>query len=211
MKPFSSSLKALCSACVIAFTLNGCAAAVLGGAALGAHTIADRRSAGAIYDDGMMEVRIHTQASQELKKRYETQGITTSSPEISVISYDRRILLLGQLVHLGDKAYVESVARHQSNARDVFNYIQISPLKRTAADVAHDTWITSKLRARLLNIPGVYPGHVKVATFNGNVYVMGILTPAQQNATTEVIRTTPGVQQVITLYQNYLPNPTQTQ
>lgn len=210
MKTFSGSLKTWLSAAFIVGTLSGCAAAILGGAAVGANAVADRRSAGAMSDDGMMELRIQNKVREELNKRYVQTGLMGLSPEISVISYNRRILLLGQVADQSHRDYAESVARHESDAKTVFNHIQITHLPRTAANITNDTWITSKLRSRLLNVQGVYAGHVKVVTYNGVVYAMGILTPAQQVAVTEVIRTTPGVQQVVTLYENYLPNPTQT-
>lgn len=210
MKTVSGSLKTWVCASLVATVLSGCAAAVLGGAVAGGNAIADRRSAGSMSDDGMMELRVYTQSSEELHRRYAQAGIVGIEPELSVISYDRRILLLGQVATEADRAYVESVAKYESNAKAVFNYIQVSNLKRTATHVANDTAITTKLRSRLLNVQGVYPGHVKVVTFNNVVYAMGILTPAQQTAVTETIRTTPGVAQVVTLYENYLPDPTQT-
>lgn len=210
MKPISGSLKTLISICVATTVLSGCVAAALGGAAVGGNTIADRRSTGAISDDAVMEVRVHNQAKSGLKRRYAQAGVVGIDPELSIISYDRRILLLGQVVSEADRAYVESVARQESNARAVFNHIQVTNAKRTLSNISSDTMITSKLRTRLLNVQGVYAGHVKVVTFNSVVYVMGILTPAQQAAVTEVVSTTPGVMQVVTLYENYSYEPTQT-
>lgn len=210
MQTFSGSLKTLASVCLITTVLSACTAVALGGAALGGNAVIERRSTGAIADDGVMEVRIRHRAIEELKKRYIQRGISDVQPELSIISYDRRILLLGQVVNESDRGYVEALARHESNAKSVFNYIQVNQFKRTPAHVINDTWMTSRLRARLINIKGVYPGHVKIVTFNNVVYVMGILTPEQQTAVTELIRTTPGVYQVVTLYQNYLPTPIQT-
>ena len=98
------------------------------------------------------------------------------------------------------------MARSEKNAESVYNYIQVAPVKRTLANVNYDTWITSKVRSRLLTIKGVYAGQVKVVTYNSVVYVMGLLTPEQQNAVVERIRTTVGVQQVVTLFENYQEN-----
>lgn len=201
------NFKILCGVSLLTIALSGCTAVVLGGAAVGANAVADRRSAGAMSDDNIMEMRVYNQGIQELKRRYAQTGSIGGAPELSVVSYNRRILLLGQVANESDRAYVESLARHESNATDVYNHIQLTTVPRTANYVANDTWITSKLRSRLLNVSGVYPGHVKVVTFNSVVYVMGILTQEQQAAVTNVISTTPGVQQVVTLYENYVPNP----
>ena len=77
--------------------------------------------------------------------------------------------------------------------------------RRTIANINYDTWLTSKIRSKLLALgtSGVYPGHVKVVTFNSTAYVFGLLTPAQQTLVTNTVRTTAGIQQVVTLYENY--------
>lgn len=68
------SLKVLCCAGLLTITLSGCAAAILGGAAVGANAVADRRSAGAMSDDNVMEMRVYNQGIQELKRRYAQAG-----------------------------------------------------------------------------------------------------------------------------------------
>lgn len=200
MKTISGSLKTLILAAALATSLGGCAAAALGGAAVGAGSIADRRSGGAQADDQVMELRVYNNVLAALKQNNTAAGFT---PRLSVVSYNRRILLLGQVATESDRQLAESMARNEANAQTVYNHIQILPENRTLTNISSDTWITSKLRSRLLAVPGVYPGHVKVVTFGGNVYAMGILTEAEQAAVTEKIRTTTGVQQVITLYEAY--------
>lgn len=197
---FSKKLKQLCMIALLTSTLTGCAAVVIGGVAAAGNTIANRRTVGAISDDNVMGIRIHTKAAEQLNKLYQQSN---DKPTLSVISYNRRILLLGQVPSESDRMLVESIAKQESAAEKVFNYIEVTNQYRTASNVSNDTGITSKLRTRLLNVSNVYAGHVKVVTFNGVVYAMGILTPEQQNAVTEVIRTTPGVQKVVTLYENY--------
>lgn len=201
MNTFSGSLKALILATALTTALGGCAAAAIGGAAaVGAGSIADRRSSGAQADDQIMELRVYNNVLAALKQTNSLPGFT---PQLSVVSYNRRILLLGQVASEADRQLAESMARNEANAQGVYNHIQVLPANRTIVNISNDTWITSKLRSRLLAVPGVYPGHVKVVTFGNNVYAMGILTPIEQAAVTEKIRTTTGVQQVITLYENY--------
>ncbi len=66
-----------------------------------------------------------------------------------------------------------------------------------------DSWITSKVRTVLLNPKGYSPNHIKVVTYNGVTYVMGILTSSEQNAANHEISTTSGVQKVVTLYETF--------
>ncbi|ULJ63520.1 BON domain-containing protein [Wielerella bovis] len=207
MTKLPRSLKVFILASVIMGTLNACSTATLVGSGIAAGAAADfavdRRLATAQLDDQAMELSVKQRASS-LVKQSNPQSTTT----FSVISYNRKIFLIGQAANQQERLLVEQAARTETKATSVYNLIQILPTVRTVANINHDTWITSKVRTRLLASGGVYPGHVKVATFNGITYVWGLLTPAQQAATTQVVRTTSGVRQVVTLYETYYPTNT---
>ena len=185
-------------------TLTGCPAFLIGGAAVGTLTVTDRRSTGAQTDDKVMEVKILDGAMNYLNSQSSDKQF---KPTLSVISYNRQILLLGLVASESDKNQVERVARAQPAAQKVYNYIDVANQNRTLSHVKDDTWITSKIRTNLLNVKGVSPTHIKVVTYNGTTYVMGILTPDEQQSATNTISTTAGVQKVITLYQTFNPVP----
>ncbi|PIT40958.1 BON domain-containing protein [Snodgrassella alvi] len=200
-------LSALALGLCLTTTLTGCPAVLVGGAAVGTLSVTDRRTTGAQTDDKIMEVRIHDGAISYLNSQAQESKF---QPTLSVISYNRQILLLGLVANENDKNLVERVARAQPAAQKVYNYIDIASQNRKLSHVTDDTWITSKVRSNLLNTKGVSPNHVKVVTFNGVTYVMGILTPAEQQAVTTAISTTSGVQKVVTLYQTFENTPTTT-
>lgn len=200
MKTVPSNLKTLILSAALVSALGGCAAAVVGGTAGAAASVADRRSTGAQTDDQIMEIRVKNVALAAIRK---INPVPPYRPKLIVVSHDRRILLLGQVPTEADKQAAENAAREEKNAVKVYNYIQVSSTGRTLGNSSNDKWITTKVRGNLINIPGVYAGHINVTTYNGIVYVMGILTAEQQNAVNERIRTTPGVQQVVTLYENF--------
>lgn len=190
----------LIAAAVAAATLSGCVGAVLGGAAVGGASALDRRTTGTQADDNVMEVRIKNNALSHLRQNSQTAGFT---PKLSVVGYNRHILLLGHVAAESDRAYVEQVARAEPAVQEVYNYISVSPQRRTFGNIVDDTWSTSKVRTTLLGIQGVVPSRVKIVTYDGVTYVMGILTPAEQAAVTERVSTTSGVKKVVTLYQDY--------
>lgn len=192
--------RTLLAATLTATLLSGCVGAVLGGAAIGGAAAVDRRSAGTQADDNVMEVRVKNTALSHLRRNNQTEGF---EPKLSVVSYNRHILLLGQVANENDKAFVEQVARSEQSAQEVYNYINVSPQPRTFGNVSSDTWSTSKVRTTLLGIQGVIPSRVKIVTYDGVTYVMGILTPAEQAAVTQRVSTTSGVKKVVTLYQTY--------
>lgn len=182
--------------------LGGCAAPLLiGGAAAGTSSAIDRRTTGAQADDEVMELRIKNTASAYLQKNAAPGSV---EPRLSVVSYNRHILLLGQVSTEAEKQFVEQVARAEHSADAVYNYIEVAPKERTLGDISADTWSTTKVRTTLLGIQGVYPGRVKIVTYGGVTYAMGLLTPEEQAAVTQRVSTTAGVQKVVTLYQNYL-------
>ena len=190
-------IKQLIIAGLIASTLSGCATAIIGGAAAGANSIANRRTIGTQFDDETTEMHIRTNAYALIK-----QNNANSTATLSVISYNRKVLLLGQVPSEIDKQLAEQAARNEPQVQNVYNYINVSSEPRTVANINYDTWLTSKLRSKLLT---VYPGHVKVVSFNSVVYVFGLLTPEQQTLVSNTVSSVSGVQQVVTLYETYTP------
>ncbi|WP_066567683.1 BON domain-containing protein [Snodgrassella sp. CFCC 13594] len=195
-------LSMLILATVLTCGLGGCAAAVVGGAGAAALSATDRRTTGAQADDQVMEVRIRENALSYLNTQTQPENF---SPKLSVVSYNRQILLLGLVANANDKATVERIARAQSAAQKVYNYIDVATQARGLGNVTDDTWVTSKVRTTLLNAPGLSPNHLKVVTYNGVTYVMGVLTPAEQQVATQTVSTTSGVKKVVTLYQSFEP------
>lgn len=182
-------------------SLSGCIPLLAGGAvAGGAMSATDRRSTGAQADDQVLELKIQENAASYLKAQPQPVNF---NPKISVVSYNRQVLLLGLVANDNDKASAERIARAQPSAQKVYNYIDVAAQNRGISNVSSDSWITSKVRTTLLNLHGVSTNHTKVITYNGVTYVMGILTPEEQQAVTERVSTTSGVQKVVTLYQTF--------
>lgn len=202
MNMVSRSWKAVVIA-ALALSLNGCGLLLVGGAAaVGADSLANRRSTGAQADDQVMELRVKNNALKNIQY-YNANNPSALKPSLAVVSYNRSILLLGQVSSLAERQLAEQAARSEKNVRNVYNYIDVSASSRTWGNRNYDTWITSKIRTRLLPIRGVYAGQIKVVTYNGTAYVMGLLTPEQQTVATETVRNTSGVQKVVTLYETY--------
>ena len=190
--------------CLLPLSLSGCVTALVGAGAFGVISATDRRSTGAQADDQVMEVRIQNTALTHLRNNNTMQGF---EPKLSVVSFNRQVLLMGLVASEADKAFVERVARAQPNAQKVYNYIQVaSAAQRGFGDVSSDSWITSKVRTTLIGTKGVSANHVKVVTYNGVTYVMGILTPEEQALVSNTVSTTAGVQQVVTLYETFVPS-----
>jgi len=187
-KYLSTLLIALCMTVI----LTGCPSFPNGGGTVGT---LDRRSTAAQSDDKVMEVKILDEAMNYLNNHTSNKHF---KPTIFVISYNRQILLLGLVASESDKNQVERVARAQPAAQNVYNYIDVSSESHTSRPRIYDYNI-------LLNVRGVSPTYTKVVTYDRIAYVMGILTPEEQQSATNKISAVDSVEKVIPLYQTFNP------
>ena len=179
--------------------VSGCAVLAVGGIAAGAASALDRRSTGAQADDQMMELQVSNTVNAYLKE----QSGKDVYVNVKTVSYNRNVLLLGMVPNQEAKDFAERVARSQTAVNNVYNHISIGQARDFNA--AQDTWLTYKIRTRLLKPKGYNPNQVKITTFNGVTYAQGVLTPDEQAAVSAQISTTLGVQKVVTLYETFVP------
>ena len=173
-------------------TLTGCPSFPSRG---GTADTLDRRSTKAQSDDKVMEVKIHDEAMNYLNNHSSNKQF---KPTIFVISYNRQILLLGLVASESDKNMVERVARAQPAAQNVYNYVDISSKNNTSRPRIYSYNI-------LVNVRGVSPTYTKVVSYGRIAYVMGILTPEEQQSATNKIGAVDSVGKVIPLYQTFNP------
>ena len=65
---------------------------------------------------------------------------------------------------------------------------------------ANDSYITTKVKGRILDSNKVNPIHVKVVTEAGVVYLMGIVTEQEAADAVDVARNTGGVVKVVRIF-----------
>lgn len=170
------ALRALAAAAA-AWTIAGCAPLVVGGAMVGGAIVAsDRRSVGIQLEDEAIERRIN----RALAERFERGTIN-----INVTSYNRKVLLTGEVLTAEAKAEAERIAANTENVRAVLNELGVGRLS-TVGSRAKDTAISGKVRAALLESKKVPAGAVKVTTERAIVYLLGRVTPAEGDAAAQV-------------------------
>ncbi len=171
--------------------LHGCAATVVGGAAAGTAVALDRRTAGVFVGDQEIELR----ATSRLREAFPQK-----TGKISVTSYNRQVLLTGQVPDEAARARAAEVVKGVPDVRTVFNELSISGLASLTSK-ANDTAITGNVKARLLRDERVPGTKIKVVTETGVVYLMGLVTQAEADVATGIARTTSGVTKVVTLFE----------
>ena len=181
---------ALIAALAAAAVLQGCVpVAVVGiGAAVTAGN--DRRTSGAQIEDEGIELRASNRISERWGDRI----------HINVTSYNRNVLLSGEVADEATKGQVEKLVAAQPNVRGITNDIAVAGVAALSAR-ANDAYLTSKVKARFVDAQRFNPFHVKVVTENSTVYLIGIVTAEEANEATEIARTTGGVRKVVRLFE----------
>ena len=170
--------------------LSGCAALLVGGAFVGgALVVTDRRSPGTQIDDQSIEIRAGSRARDLLGDR----------GHVNTTSYNRLVLITGEVATEGDKATVEQAIARIENVRSVFNELGVTGISSLNSRSA-DALLTSKVKASLVDAKDILANVFKVVTERGTVYLMGRVTEREATRATEVAQRVPGVLKVVRVF-----------
>ena len=185
---FFAALALLSAASIL---LSGCVPVVVGAAVAGtALVVADRRSVGAQADDESIELKISNNVG----------GTFGDHVHVNVTSYNGIVLLTGEVTTPELKTSVEEIARTTPKVRRVDDELAVGAVTSIGSR-SNDSYITSKVKARLVETNKVPANLVKVVTERQVVYLMGILSHAEANAATQIAATTSGVIRVVKLFE----------
>lgn len=170
--------------------LHGCAAVAIGGAAAGGYMLGEeRRPSSVLADDQAIEFKIANQISEKFVGSH-----------VNTTSYNRMVLLTGEVQSADMKAAVEKIARGTESVRGVYNELTVGPVTALSART-NDSYITGKVKSRFVDARKFNALHVKVVTEASTVYLMGLVNRQEANDATEVARTTAGVQRVVRAFE----------
>lgn len=186
----SRPLLALLAAASLGAALSGCAALFIGGAFVGgALLVTDRRTSGTQIDDQSIELKAGSRARELLGDR----------GHINTTSYNRLVLITGEVSTEADKAAAEQAISRIENVRSVFNELGVTGISSLNSRSA-DTILTSKVKASLVDAKDILANVFKVVTERGTVYLMGRVTEREAGRATEVAQRVPGVLKVVRVF-----------
>jgi osmotically-inducible protein OsmY len=179
---------ALGAAVLLGSSLSACVGPLLmGGAVVGGGLVAvDRRTSGTQLEDEGIELRAASQIRANLGTRV----------RVSLTSYNRKVLMTGEVPSLKDKDRVEQIVAQVLNVASVVNELEVLDSPSLVAR-SSDALLTGHVKARLLDAPDLKSNAFKVVTERGTVYLLGRVTQREADRATEVVRATPGVQKVV--------------
>ncbi len=178
----------LCAA--LLSTLTGCVGLIVGGAVAGAVATADRRTLGAQTED----------KSIGIKAGMRLPAIVGKYGHVNANSFNRQVLLTGEVQDAAMKAAVEREVRAIDGVVSVANELEIAgPASYTSR--SNDALITTKIKASLVDMKTISATSFKVITERGVVYLMGRVTQREGQVGSDVARGVSGVVKVIKVFE----------
>ena len=175
----------------LAAATGGCVL-LLGGAAVGTAIVGtDRRSVGIQVEDVEIEHRVNSALEEHFARE---------SVRIDVTSYNQRVLLSGQVPSEKDRDYAERLAAVQQNVQLVHNELAIGSLAglNSASD---DLLLAGKVRAALIDVPGLSKGVVKTVCSDSNIYLLGRVSAAEADLAKRAASHINGVKRVVAYFE----------
>lgn len=170
--------------------LEGCVPVMVTGAAAGVMSAHDRRSTGTQTDDETTEWK----AGQHVPDQYKNFS------HVNFTSFNRRVLITGEVPNEEAKSVIEAETRKLEGVREVYNELGVGQASSYGSR-STDAYITSKVKARLVDSNQISANHVKVSTERAIVYLMGIVNEREAKVAVAVARTTAGVVKVVNVLE----------
>lgn len=184
-------LPTLCAGAVACAALSACAPLLLGGAVVGGSMIAtDRRSSATQLEDQVIEVKASTRIREVIADR----------GRASPTSYNRVVLLTGDVVTEADKAAVEHAVARVDNVKSIVNELAVMG-SLSLGSRTNDALISTKVKASIVDTKDLYANSIKVVTERGVVYLMGRVTEKEATQAANVARGVGGVAKVVRVFE----------
>jgi len=164
------------------------------------HTVKDepiqpdpyKTSLGTSIDD----FQIATAVGVNIKKQHPL----LDSAHVNVHSYNGVVLLTGEVPNGEMRTLAGDTARNFRGVRQVHNELQIQGVSSLLSR-SNDTWLTTKVKSKLVADETIDSGKIKVITENGVVYLMGVVSQAIGNKAANAASTTKGVRKVVKVFE----------
>jgi osmotically-inducible protein OsmY len=174
-----------------ASVLPACAPVLVGGAMVGgALASVDRRTAGTQVEDQAIE----------LKGAARVRELAGEQAHVNVTSYNRIVLLTGEVPDAAARGAVEQAIGRIEGARSVVNELAVMG-KTTLTARSNDAVLSARVKAGFIDAKDLQVNTIKVTTERGVVHLMGRVTEREATRAVAVARSVPGVQKVVRVFE----------
>ncbi len=174
-----------------ATALSACGALIVGGAMVGGAMMAsDRRSSGAQVEDQAIELKAGARVKEAIGER----------GHVNVTSYNRVVLLTGEVPSEADRVSVEQAVSRIENVRSVVNELAAMGNSSLSAR-SSDAIVSGQVKAAFIDAKELQANSLKAVTERGTVYLMGRVTEREAVMATERARSVRGVLKVVRVFE----------
>ena len=183
-----SSEASIAAGLALALCSAGCVPVVVGAGAATGIAVAQERSFGTAVDDTTIDMNVGALLLKENDRLFSNVGVEVQ---------EGRVLLTGAVPTPEDRLKATMIAWRSPGVKEVINELQISD-KSSLGSIAKDSWITTKLRTRILADRRVLDINYSIETVNGVIYLIGVAGSQEElNIVTDYARNISGVERVV--------------
>lgn len=184
-------LRAGALALAAATALSACAPLIVGGAAVGGALVAtDRRTSGTQLEDKSIELKAANRIRDALRER----------GHVNVNSYNRMVLLTGEVPSEADRSAAEQAAARVENVRGVVNELAVMG-NSSLTSRSSDLLIQGKVKATLVDAKDLQSNAFEIVVERGIVYLLGRVTEREATRATDLARSVGGVLKVVRVFE----------
>jgi len=170
--------------------LQGCFPVVAGGVAAGVMSAHDRRLTGVQTDDETAEWKAMAAIPAQFKEK----------SHVNFTAYNQRMLITGEVPSEEAKQLMGEQTLKIERIQTIYNELNIAPASSFSTR-SNDAYITSKIKARLVDSNQLSANHIKVVTESGTAHLMGIVNEREAKVAVNIARTTDGVRKVVNVME----------
>jgi len=171
--------------------LGGCFPVAATGIVVGGLMADDRRTSGTYVEDEGIELK----GANRIRDEYNPDRV-----HVSVTSFNRRVLLTGEVPDEATRAKVEEIVKGVPSVREIQNETAIGGTSSFASRTG-DSFITAKVKTHFLDEKRFKANQVKVVTEAGTVYLLGLVKQDEGAAAGEVTARIGGVKKVVKYFE----------
>ena len=170
--------------------LSACAQLLMSGATMGATVMyTDRRTSSMQVEDQTIEYKASSRVHEVIGDR----------GHVTVTSYNRVVLITGEVPVEADRAAVEQAVARVERVRSTINDLAVMPASAASTRI-NDLVLVGKIKATYVDAQDLQVNAFKVVVDRGTAYLMGRVTEREAARATDLARRIPGVQRVVRVF-----------
>lgn len=119
---------------------------------------------------------------------------------LSIHVYNQTMLIVGAVDNMEERSQLSALMKSIPGLHRIYNQVTLTkPLNYTQR--LADSWLTAKIKTRLMSEEQLHFNRIKVITNDQNVYLLGLVNPDEAERAIAATKEVPGVKKIIRLFE----------